>query len=208
MNGPSRITLAIESAIAGGSLSLLRDGVEILSWAGTSSLSKAEDLLVNIDLLLSEAAIPPSEIDLIAVSAGPGSFTGIRIGIATALGLKNGLGIAMASESVLKAVSAVQPDAAELLVALPVGRNAVCLQRFSKSGRDLTARDEPDTITENEFFYLQPDTKIAAHADLFEKMRDRGNAVNLGRNLASAVGRICYENPNVVAKPLFISKSF
>src|SRR5258708_18599521 len=110
MSSYPEFTLAIESAISGGSISLLK-GREIANWIGSSNVSKAEDLLANIDHLLAANDIALNEIDLITVSAGPGSFTGIRIGIATALGLKAGLGIAMSSESALKAIAFRQPDA-------------------------------------------------------------------------------------------------
>src|SRR5687768_3236700 len=102
---PIKTILAIESAISGGSLSLIVDGSEAGHWIGTSGVSKAEELLVNIDHLLNKHCTLRAEIDLIAVSAGPGSFTGIRIGLATALGLKAGLQVSMASGSVLKAIA-------------------------------------------------------------------------------------------------------
>jgi hypothetical protein len=52
MNTKPRTVLAIESAISGGSISLQRDGVEIGGWVGESAVSKAEDLLANIDSLM------------------------------------------------------------------------------------------------------------------------------------------------------------
>jgi len=121
MSNPSHVTLAVESAICGGSISLIRAGSEIANWVGSANVSKAEDLLVNIDAMLTSTNIAASDIDLIAVSAGPGSFTGIRIGIATALGLKAGLGIEMSSESALKAMAFTQPDVGCIVAALPVG---------------------------------------------------------------------------------------
>jgi len=133
MNDSGQIILAIESAIAGGSISLLRSGIEVANWIGTSDVSKAEDLLVNIDEILVGRGIPAKEIDLLAVSAGPGSFTGIRIGLATALGLKNGLGVEMSSENALKAMAFMHASEGTMSAAVPVGRNAVCIQTFERS---------------------------------------------------------------------------
>src|SRR3954447_25054388 len=106
---PASTILAIESAIAGGSVSLLRDGEEIAHWLGTANISKGEEVMVNIDHLLTSTGTAKSDLDLIAVSAGPGSFTGIRIGIATSLGLKNGLNVPMASRSAMDAMAAAHP---------------------------------------------------------------------------------------------------
>lgn len=52
-----------------------------------STLTHSESILPMIDFCLKNAKISPSEVDVIAISAGPGSFTGVRIGIATVKGL-------------------------------------------------------------------------------------------------------------------------
>jgi tRNA threonylcarbamoyl adenosine modification protein YeaZ len=205
------ITLAIESAISGGSVSLLDEAREIANWIGTSNVSRAEDLLVNIDELLKSNSVKRGDIGLIAVSAGPGSFTGIRIGIATALGLKAGLGIEMSSESALKAMVFSQPDNEKIVAAIPMGRNAVCLQSFQKQ-RDITcALAEPSTMPEEAFLSMVRNETNAAfviHSALYEKEPDSKNVINFGTNTAFAIGIVCRPNPGVVAEPLFISKSF
>jgi tRNA threonylcarbamoyl adenosine modification protein YeaZ len=208
-NSP-QITLAIESAIAGGSISLLRDGIEIANWTGTSYVSKAEELLVNIDELLTTNGIAKQDIGLIAVSAGPGSFTGIRIGIATALGLKTGLGTAMASESALRAIAFQQQDNNNIIVGVPMGRNAVCLQSFQKRDGALRDLDEPKTLPESDFFSSVESTgsNVVLHQALFERTEPRPNVLNFGSNIAHAIGMICRREPGVVTDPLFISKSF
>ena len=229
MSQSKHVTLAIESAISGGSISLLRGGVEIANWIGSSNVSKAEDLLFNIDLLLTDNDISKRDIGFIAVSAGPGSFTGIRIGIATALGLKAGLGVEMSSESALKAMVFAAESEGDVTVALPVGRNAVCIQVFS-GARTLCPPDvqdkianytsgqnvrlpigEPSTITEEVFYAMvesDPSTTFLIHERLYEKVVMPSNVINFGLGLANAVGRICQLNRGVVVEPLFISKSF
>lgn len=209
-DGP-HIVLAIESAIAGGSISLIRGGSEIANWTGTSSVSKAEELLVNIDEILTEENIDKTEIGLIAVSAGPGSFTGIRIGIATALGLRNGLGVEMASESALKAMAFNVASIAKTITAIPMGRNSVCLQAFLHDGTTINALDEPRTMPEDKFLSLaktQMNDVFVLHHVLYERTVKTDNLINFGYNVAFAVGMICSENRNVIAEPLFISKGF
>ena len=57
MKKRNTVILAIESAICGGSLSLIVDGAEVANWIGSSNVSKAEDLLLNIDTMLTRANI-------------------------------------------------------------------------------------------------------------------------------------------------------
>jgi len=214
------LTLAIESAIAGGSLSLLDGtGREIANWVGgDADVARAEDLLINIDGLLSSAGVSKRDLALIAVSAGPGSFTGIRIGMATALGLKNGLGIPMSSLSALEATcrtagslpagaGAENTQAGSLrsdvVVAVPVGRNSICIQSFNIDERGVMATSEPRTIPENEIEKIEG--TVLMHAALFAKYGSAPNAIDLGANIANAIGRAA--SPGVVTEPLFVSKS-
>ena len=105
-----RIVLGIESAIAGGSACISNNDGEIDSWIGVGSVSRAEELLPNIDRLLRANSIGLKEIDRIIVSIGPGSFTGIKIGISTVLGLRAATGITCLGISTLKALSLIVGD--------------------------------------------------------------------------------------------------
>lgn len=55
-----------------------------------STLTHSESILPMIDFCLKNASLTVDDMDIIAVSAGPGSFTGVRIGIATVMGLAFG----------------------------------------------------------------------------------------------------------------------
>ena len=79
------ITLGIETSGRAGSVALLRAG-EVL---GRSDLSQAgrrhaQSLLTELQDLLRRSDLSPREIDTVAVSIGPGSFTGLRVGVACA----------------------------------------------------------------------------------------------------------------------------
>ena len=95
MTNSKSVVLAIESAICGGSISVLKNGHEMANWIGTSNVSKAEDLLVSIDEILVTADISRHDINHIAVSAGPGSFTGVRVGLSAVKGLAEGALVAV-----------------------------------------------------------------------------------------------------------------
>ncbi len=204
------IVLAIESAINGGSLSLLRDGFEVSQWIGSASVSKAEELLVNIDAILRSSGVSKNEIDMVAVSAGPGSFTGIRIGLATALGLKNGLDIEMSSISALTAMAVATELQGTLIVAVPSGRNAICIQEFI-SDSDITPVSEPHTITEETFgetFEIRDGVHFVLHGTLCANLDTSSSFSDVGVNIARSIGRYCYGRPPTLTEPLFVSKSF
>lgn len=210
MRGPVRTILAIEAAVAGGSIAIISGGEEIAAWVGSASQSKAEELIPTISSLLERNAMSLHDIDLIAVSAGPGSFTGIRIGIATALGLKIGLDTQMASESVLKCIAAAHQNREGVTVAVPMGRNAICQQRFEFREHGVIAVNEPETVSDVSFLRLtqHDESTFVVHSDIFEQMETRVNLIDAGRNLAALVGRFCIDNPRSACEPLFISKNF
>lgn len=206
MNEPSGITLAIESAIRGGSVSLIAEGREVANWIGSTDVSKAEELLVNIDVMLVGNGLTIRDIRHVAVSAGPGSFTGIRIGIATALGLKTGLDIPMSSVSALEAMARSSKFDGESTVAVPVGRNAICRHRFSDRN---IAVGEPASVSFEEFAdEFDGKTQFILHRSLIEHFGTPGTTIDFGENTAFAIGMMCVENPGDIAEPMFISKTF
>ncbi len=87
------IILGIETATDQLSASLLIENEQIIERHKDSHSSHCELLAGFILELVSEVNIAIDKIDCVAVSTGPGSFTGLRIGIATAMGLAYGLGI-------------------------------------------------------------------------------------------------------------------
>ncbi|HEY3666491.1 MAG TPA: tRNA (adenosine(37)-N6)-threonylcarbamoyltransferase complex dimerization subunit type 1 TsaB [Polyangiaceae bacterium] len=83
--------LAIETSSRRGSVALLEDERLIGSLDHEQPNSHAERLLPLLERLLAEASWPKSSLDRLGVGVGPGSFTGLRVGIALAEGLSVGL---------------------------------------------------------------------------------------------------------------------
>jgi tRNA threonylcarbamoyladenosine biosynthesis protein TsaB len=79
--------LALDTTTATGSVALVEDDRVILERGGDPSRTFAERLPADILTTLGTCAVTLSEVDVFAVACGPGSFTGLRIGIATVQGL-------------------------------------------------------------------------------------------------------------------------
>lgn len=81
------LILCIETATTMCSVALGRDGKVIASKELNSGYTHAENLTLFIEEALTQAKIKFSELDAVAVSKGPGSYTGLRIGVSSAKGL-------------------------------------------------------------------------------------------------------------------------
>jgi len=81
------LTLAFESSAKAASVALCRDGQLISQYSQCSGLTHSRTLLPMAEDLLKNAELSLADVDLFAVAHGPGSFTGIRIGVSTVKGL-------------------------------------------------------------------------------------------------------------------------
>ena len=79
--------LALESSATAASAALCEDEALVAQTFLHTGLTHSQTLLPMVRDLLKACSLTPEEVDLIAVAAGPGSFTGLRIGVATAKGL-------------------------------------------------------------------------------------------------------------------------
>jgi tRNA threonylcarbamoyladenosine biosynthesis protein TsaB len=104
------LILAFDTATSTATSALVRDGT-VLGEGTTTPVRVLED----VDALLRDAGVAPSELDAVAVGIGPGSFTGVRMGLAAARGLALALDIPVAGVSTLAALAAGAPDALALI---------------------------------------------------------------------------------------------
>ena len=124
-------TLVIETATAACSVALIRGGAVVAERHAEVGRGHAERLIPMI------AELPGGgRADRVLVDCGPGSFTGIRVGIAAARGLALGWGAAVAGFSSLALVAAAAFDAdpalSELAVVLEGGHGEVFMQAFTR----------------------------------------------------------------------------
>ena len=152
--------LAIETATRAGSVAVTR-GAQILgSLSGDASASHSTDLIENIDRVLRAGDLQLGDVDLFAVAVGPGSFTGLRIGLATVKSLAVALKRKCAGVSTLAAVALAAGESKRTVALLPAGRGEVFAQMFSVRDGEVTALDEamhisPQMLLSNYGVYSQ-----------------------------------------------------
>lgn len=84
--------LGIETSSPGGSVALARDGETVIEIPLDRGLAHGRNLVPALQALLDRAGLTPQELDLIAVTQGPGSHTGLRVGLTAARTLAYCLG--------------------------------------------------------------------------------------------------------------------
>jgi tRNA threonylcarbamoyl adenosine modification protein YeaZ len=104
------LILAFDTATDVATSALVGDG-EVLG----ERTSRAVTLLEDVDALLRQAGTHTRDVEALAVGIGPGSFTGVRIGLSTARGLALALDIPVAGISTLAALAAGAPGAVPVI---------------------------------------------------------------------------------------------
>ena len=106
------LILNIETATRVCSVALAKDGIVLDVKESTEEKSHAALLAVFIDQILKERQLTAGQLDAIAVSKGPGSYTGLRIGVSTAKGLCYGANIPLVAVTTLRVMAkgALEPD--------------------------------------------------------------------------------------------------
>ncbi|HIW73684.1 MAG TPA: tRNA (adenosine(37)-N6)-threonylcarbamoyltransferase complex dimerization subunit type 1 TsaB [Firmicutes bacterium] len=99
--------LAVESSAGPASCALAEEGRILASASVHTGLTHSQTLIPMVDAMLKNAGVLLEEVDLLAVAAGPGSFTGVRIGVAAVKGLAFAKGTPCIGVSTLAAMARV-----------------------------------------------------------------------------------------------------
>ena len=111
------LTLAFDTATSAAAAALVRDETVL-----GERVSRAVSVLEDVDALLREAGAEQGDLTRLVVGTGPGSFTGLRLGLAAARGLAFALDLPVAGVSTLRALAAGSPGA---LPVIDAGRREV-----------------------------------------------------------------------------------
>lgn len=144
--------LNLETATKNCSVCLSRDGeVAVLKEFAGDGYTHAEKLHVFIEEVLQEACITFKDLDAVAVSRGPGSYTGLRIGVSAAKGLCYALGIPLIAIDTLKLLALrLNIEDGVIIPMLDARRMEVYTAVYDKDYNKIR-ETKAEVITENSF---------------------------------------------------------
>lgn len=137
--------LAVDSSALVASVALAEDGALLGEYTINNKNTHSETLLPMIESLLGFFSLSASDVDLFAVSSGPGSFTGVRIGAATVKGLAFAMNRACVGVSTLEALAYNMIAYKGLVCAVMNARRAQVYTALFRSDGDELTRITEDT---------------------------------------------------------------
>ncbi|MBI5637916.1 MAG: tRNA (adenosine(37)-N6)-threonylcarbamoyltransferase complex dimerization subunit type 1 TsaB [Nitrospinae bacterium] len=138
--------LGVDTSSRLGSVAIVDGETVVGEISSDAAASFSRQMLGMIETLLARHGMALNELDAIAVAAGPGSFTGIRIGLATAEGISLAAGVPVAGVSSLEAAASAARTRGRIAAALDAGGGKVYHALFDAGGDGLT-RITPDTFS-------------------------------------------------------------
>lgn len=126
-------TLAIETTEKPGSVAAMCDDNVLSEKTLEPSQRTAQSLVPAIGALLDRVGWSPGDVQLVAVSVGPGSFTGLRIGVTAAKTYAYAVGAAILGVDTLEAIAAAVPDdVSKVSAVIDAQRGQLVEQRFAR----------------------------------------------------------------------------
>ncbi|MDL2404640.1 tRNA (adenosine(37)-N6)-threonylcarbamoyltransferase complex dimerization subunit type 1 TsaB [Rhizobium calliandrae] len=146
------IVLALDTAGVDCAAAVYDSGSDSVIGEVTETIGRghAEHLMAVVDRALAEAEIALAAVERVVVTIGPGSFTGIRIGVAAARGFALSLNVPAVGVTTLEVMAAAARETnpgKSVLAAIDAKREEIYLQSFDVDGHSL---DEPRAVTIDE----------------------------------------------------------
>lgn len=213
--------LALDTSTPGGSAALARDGDIVSAAAGDPSRTHGERLPGGLLALVGEAGVALSGIDLFAVSSGPGSFTGLRVGLASVQALALVHRRSVVQVSTLDALART-PGTGELVLAwMDAHRGDVFAALYDRDGATCLAGPgvgKPAEILESWTGHLagRPvdvvgDAVAATRSLLAERLGPAAGLMDDPPPLAPVIARVAFERRDGAiaphaAQPLYVRR--
>lgn len=205
------LVLALDTTTRAGSVAVVDDGGVRSLIVGDASVTHGARLPTDLMRALDEAGVPLASLDLLAVAAGPGSFTGLRVGISAMQGLAMATDRRIVPVSALEALAVAGANDRSLVAAwMDAQRGEVFAALFDPSGWRVTIA--PSSLPPGATLEAWRDAMrrrdvrfvgdgAVRYADLIrERLRADVEVVDPPA-LAPVVGRLAVEAPNRAVSP-------
>jgi tRNA threonylcarbamoyl adenosine modification protein YeaZ len=219
--------LVLESSGLVASVALMEENSMICEFTMNHKKTHSQTLLPMVDEMMKITGFNKKELDAVAISKGPGSFTGLRIGSATAKGLAQALNIPVVSISSLEGLAANLYGTSDLICPImDARRSQVYAGIFQYEGERLETRMEDDAIAVADLIEIlnqkgEPVIFLGDGVPVYEKLLEEGLKVpyrfapaHMNRQRAGAVGVLAvqyYKEGKVESsrdhKPEYLRKS-
>jgi tRNA threonylcarbamoyladenosine biosynthesis protein TsaB len=146
------LILALDTSSPTGSLAVLRDEKVIGVVSTLAEETYSSRMFRHLEFLLQELSLKLADFDLFAVAAGPGSFTGLRVGLAAAKGWAEVYKKPAAGISVLEAIAAQSYSTATVLVAASDARRGEIYYGVYRRGKNSLALEGEECVARPEEF--------------------------------------------------------
>ena len=199
------IVLSIDTCDAHGSVALLRDDSVLGLTPHETAVEYSSWLLPAVNTTLKNAALPMSEVNGYSAAAGPGSFTGVRVGLTTVKAWAEVYGKPVAAISRLEGFAAQIPGSADYVAAfVDALRGQVFGAIYRKKGDDFARLGEEMVIAPGEFVetaaqlangkkivWVSPDGALVEGEPAWKERERRGeNIERASPTLAGIIGKI------------------
>lgn len=168
------LILAIETSTGAGSIALLEDDRLVSSVSLDPQRRTAQSLAPTLASQLRAAGWLPQQVNLVAVSQGPGSFTGLRVGVTTAKAFAYGVGAEVLGVNTLEAIAAQTPlDCPFVWAVVDAQRGQVFTALFRQSRGGDPGVIEPTTILDAEAWLSRLSAGVGVTGPGLVRLADR-----------------------------------
>jgi tRNA threonylcarbamoyladenosine biosynthesis protein TsaB len=163
--------LALETTEPSGSLAAMTDGNLLAELSLDPTQRSAQALAPAMVALLKQVGWRPRDVELVAVSEGPGSFTGLRIGVTTAKVFAYAVGADILGIDTLEAIAAAAPaDVAKVSVAMDAQRGQIVATNYRRRPDGWFEPTEPQRLMAVEAWLEQLPAEIAVTGPVLAKL--------------------------------------
>ena len=198
------LVLSVDTCLAASSVAVIEDGRPLASRSEPMTRGHQERIAPLAKEIASEAGIAFSSLDRIAVTVGPGSFTGLRVGLSFAKGLAQALGIPCVGVNSLEALAASIEARGFVAAVLDARMGQVYLQVFD-GGKALMAPDALDIGSAAarlaELWSGGPATLVGSGAALLEGVLPEAVRLDLAVADPVAIARLAAARPAPAHSP-------